>query len=56
MNGRVNGDVDSGNFIIIRLSVVDYFICNVDFFKFVKYFEVLDFNCLYFDIYMLLIC
>lgn len=55
-NGKVHGDADSGNFTTTRASVVDYFICNADLFKFVKHFKVLKFNCLYSDIHVSLTC
>ena len=56
MNGSVPKDEERGKFTTTRSSVVDYFICNADFFKFVRHFDVLDFNCLYSDIHMPLTC
>ena len=56
MNGRTCNDAERGSFTTTRSSVVDFFICNADFFRFVVDFEVLDFSCLYSDIHKPISC
>ena len=56
MNGRTCSDAECGTFTTTRSIVVDYFICNADFFKFVVDFEVLEFSCLYSDIHKPVSC